>query len=337
MDTYLDNNEIKKRFSWVGFCYFIFILDEIGSAFILGYTFKALGITKLNNSWLTYVVGLAPIWAFGFPVCYLLLRKVPDARPADASIKPKYLVQFYFMLTFMMIGGSIFSNIIASILKKTVGIIITNDTIDLIQKQQILPSILFTVLLGPFLEELAFRKVLLDRLSCYSKKYAILLSGIMFGLIHTNLHQFFYAALIGFVFAYIYTITGKLRYSVILHSTVNFIHGILPMIIIKNLDMAKIQSLSGKDTSDPAVMQEMMKLYADPFFILLLVYYLVLFGFIIAGIILFIINHKKIKVNDTQSPLQPPEAAKTAFLNIGTILFFIISIGYSIYEITKMN
>ena len=159
----------------------------------------------------------------------------------------------------------------------------------------------------------------------------------MFGLIHTNLHQFFYAALIGFVFAYIYTITGKLRYSVILHSTVNFIHGILPMIIIKNLDMAKIQSLSGKDTSDPAVMQEMMKLYSDPFFILLLVYYLVLFGFIIAGIILFIINHKKIKVNDTQSPLQPPEAAKTAFLNVGMILFFIISVGYSIYEIIKMN
>ena len=95
----------------------------------------------------------------------------------------------------------------------------------------ILPSFIFAVLIGPVLEELAFRKVLLDRLSCYSKKYTIILSGVMFGLFHTNLFQFFYACLIGIVFAYIYTITGKIRYTIILHMSVNFLHGIVPMMI----------------------------------------------------------------------------------------------------------
>ena len=331
-----DTKEIKKVFNWVGLSYFVFMIVEIGASFLLAIVIKSLHITHLN-SWLTYILGLAPIWAFGFPVCYLMLRKIPAKRPADEVMKPKYLVQFYFMLTFMMIGGSIIGNIISTILKESAGILINNDTIELISKQKILPSILFAVILGPILEELAFRKVLLDRVSGYSKKYTIILSGIMFGLIHTNLYQFFYAALIGMVFAYIYTITGKLRYSVILHMTVNFIHGILPMIFMKHLDLDELKNLSGLGKNDPKVLQETLKLYSNPFFLLLLLYYMVLLAFIIIGIILYVQNHKKIKVNDSQSPLQKPEAVPAIFFNVGMILFFVITIGYSIYEIVLMN
>lgn len=332
----MDTNNIKKDFTWAGFSYFMFVVVEIGSALLISFILKKMGIHHAN-SWITYIVGLAPIWVFGFPVCYLMLRRLPSNRPADENMHPKYLVQFYLMMTFMMIGGSIIGNILAYIIKITTGIIVNNDTIELISKQDIIPSFIFAVLIGPVLEELAFRKVLLDRLSCYSKKYTIILSGVMFGLFHTNLFQFFYACFIGIVFAYIYTITGKIRYTIILHMSVNFLHGIVPMMIMKNLDLEKIQSLSGQSTTDPAVMSEMMKLYSNPYFLLLIGYYLLIFAFIIAGIILFIINHKRIKVNDSLSPLQKPEAAPTVFLNIGMILFFVITMGYSIYEIIRMK
>ncbi|MBR6404523.1 MAG: CPBP family intramembrane metalloprotease [Eubacterium sp.] len=340
-DTYETNtsnntNEIRKVFNWIGLSYFVFMVVEIGASFLLSFILKSMNISGLN-SWATYILGLAPIWAFGFPVCYLMLRKVPAKRPADEVMKPKYLVQFYLMLTFMMIGGSIIGNMISYVLENGVGIIIKNDTIDLISKQKILPSIIFAVILGPILEELAFRKLLLDRVSGYSKKYTIILSGIMFGLIHTNLYQFFYAFFIGMVFAYIYTITGKLRYSVILHMTVNFIHGILPMIFLKHIDTDEALELSTMDKTNPAYTQKMTQLLSNPYMLSYVLYIIILLIFVVAGIIIFALNHRQLKVNDSQSPLQKPEAVPAIFYNLGMILFFIITIGYSIFEIVLMN
>ena len=46
-------------------------------------------------------------------------------------------------------------------------------------------------------------------------------SALLFGAIHTNFSQFFYALFVGIVFGWVYTYSGKLRYSMILHALFN--------------------------------------------------------------------------------------------------------------------
>ena len=52
----------------------------------------------------------------------------------------------------------------------------------------------FSVVLAPVMEELIFRKVLIDRTIVYGDKAAVVLSGLLFGVFHGNFHQFFYAS-----------------------------------------------------------------------------------------------------------------------------------------------
>ena len=81
---------------------------------------------------------------------------------------------------------------------------------------------LFMVVLAPIFEEIFYRRVVIDRLRRYGDIPAIIISGLMFGLIHGNFSQFFYAAFLGMVFGAVYVYTGKLGYSVFLHMLINF-------------------------------------------------------------------------------------------------------------------
>ena len=88
-------------------------------------------------------------------------------------------------------------------------------------------NLLFVGILAPVMEELFYRKLVLDRLRPFGDLPAILLSGVAFGLIHGNFEQFFYATAVGCVFAYIYLNTGHIRYTVLLHMAINLIGGVL--------------------------------------------------------------------------------------------------------------
>ena len=84
-----------------------------------------------------------------------------------------------------------------------------------------LPYLLYAVIGAPILEELAFRKALLDGLHGTHEGYAAILSGLLFGLMHGNHHQFFLAFFIGLVFAMVYQRTGRVIYTMLLHGMIN--------------------------------------------------------------------------------------------------------------------
>ena len=88
-------------------------------------------------------------------------------------------------------------------------------------------NLLFVGILAPILEELFYRKLVIDRLRVFGDLPAILLSGVTFGLIHGNFEQLFYATAVGLVFAYIYLNTGHVRYTMLLHMVINLVGGVL--------------------------------------------------------------------------------------------------------------
>lgn len=87
---------------------------------------------------------------------------------------------------------------------------------------EMLPYLIYAVIGAPIVEELTFRKALCDRLHDTHEGYAAVVSGLLFGLMHGNHHQFFLAFFIGMLFAMVYQRTGRVIYTMLLHCMVNF-------------------------------------------------------------------------------------------------------------------
>ena len=331
-----ENKDLKKIFSRIGLGYFLFLIVAEGIAFLMPKIPFISNLEQSDNSWITYTLHMVPLWAIGFPICLLIVWSLPKETPDQNELKLTSFIKFYLAMTFIMIVFNLVGTGISWGIGALAGKKLANTTIDMIMGQEFFPTLVFAVILGPIMEELAFRKVLLDRTVKYSKKYSIILSGVMFGLFHLNLYQFFYAAALGCVLAYIYINTGKVRYTICFHSLINFIHGALPLTFIKKLDLDSIKDLSpGMDPSDPETIEKILAIYSNPAFVAYMLYAMIIFAFFIVGIVMVITQRKKLHVDDTMSPLQKPGAVSTIYLNIGMILFLLGTIGFSIYGIIE--
>ncbi len=68
-----------------------------------------------------------------------------------------------------------------------------------------------------FAEELLFRGVILSNLKPYGKGMAVLVSALLFGLMHMNLSQFLYATVAGVVLGVVYMATNSLWLCILIH------------------------------------------------------------------------------------------------------------------------
>lgn len=85
-------------------------------------------------------------------------------------------------------------------------------------------EILASCVVVPVAEELLFRGIILKRSSAMAgKKMGIVCSALLFGIIHMNLVQFLYAALLGGLLAYIVVKTKRVSLAVLGHAFANLI------------------------------------------------------------------------------------------------------------------
>ncbi len=85
-------------------------------------------------------------------------------------------------------------------------------------------SFLALVIAAPILEELIFRGVILEGLlKKYSPLQAIVISSLLFGLIHLNPSQFVSAFLGGLFIGWVYAINRNLILCILIHFTINLI------------------------------------------------------------------------------------------------------------------
>lgn len=86
------------------------------------------------------------------------------------------------------------------------------------------PYIVMVLLFGvmpAITEEVTLRGIVLSGYNNQSKFKAALVTGILFGIFHLDLHQLLYASVLGFVMAYLVRVTNSIFSSVILHFVVN--------------------------------------------------------------------------------------------------------------------
>ena len=175
-----------------------------------------------------------------------------------------------------------------------------NGVVELAQDNHPL-KVLFVVILAPVLEELVFRKQLLDRTRRYGERASAMLSAVTFGLLHMNLFQFFYAAAVGMLLAYVYTRTGKYSLCVAMHAAFNFMGSIVTSLLVGLLpeDLISFENLI-----QPLV------------YLLLMVWQ---YGMLIAGIVLFCVLLSKRKLSGGTDPLYRENAASLMLGNPGMI------------------
>ena len=81
-----------------------------------------------------------------------------------------------------------------------------------------------TIALVPaFCEEFLFRGVILSNLMPYGRSTAIVISSLLFGLMHGNFYQFLYTTVAGLVLGFIYVKTGSIWCSTLMHMLNNSI------------------------------------------------------------------------------------------------------------------
>ncbi len=183
---------------------------------------------------------------------------------------------------------------------------------------------ILTVGIGaPIVEELIFRKFLIDRVHKYGEGIAIFVSGFLFGLFHGNFSQFFFATGVGLFFAFIYVRTGKIWYSILLHMVVNLSTSVISITLLEGLDMEKIDAFLAMDLASEEATILAWELL--PSMLLFLGWILFLVISVIVGWVLWIVNRKKLFLKKSEEYVEKKKF-RMAFGNFGMLVFLVLCI-----------
>ena len=303
----------KKAYNRMGFG--LFTIAAVTT--VLQGVLAALAMPLLSDRpELLLLVTFAPLYLIGVPAGLLIMRKAPREAAPDNKLGVGNFFVFLLMCFPLMYGGNLIGTLLSSLLtngsaQNPLNIIAFNDS----------PiRILVLVVLAPLVEEFIFRKQLIDRTVRYGEKTAILFSALCFGLFHMNLFQFFYAFALGLLFAYIYTRTRRLRYSLLMHMIVNFLGSVLAPYLLSRMGESTLEQLTSGQI-DPEAMASLLPQVGG--FIL---YAFCLVGFSIAGLVLLIVKAPKLVFRSSEQELPKGQAFRCVYLRPGVILFVVFCI-----------
>ena len=276
-----------------------------------------------GNIYFQWVMGVLPMYAIGLPLLCVTVRRMPKTRLQRSKMSvSEFLIVFLIAQALMSVG-----NTIGTTLNGFFGAIkgdeITNSTSELIENSPIWLTIVIAVIIGPIIEEFIFRKLMIDRLSRYGATVAIVVSGISFGLFHGNFYQFFYAALLGMLLAFVTIKTGNWLYSVALHVIINFFGSVvaLPFVEMAEEFTAGLEALeAGSEINARAFLTSAIAIIS---------YSMIQYAMIIAGAVFIAvaIKNKWYRLKTAAEVNIPKEdVASAVILNVGTMLYLGVSL-----------
>lgn len=266
----------------------------------------------------------AGLWAFSsiatvifiggpFLVSYIYLKskKMTGVLPLGTPYNKKaatYLVIAFLPLTLV---SSMAINFISILIQSLMGIEFSSGMEDMSISGvgDFLLMTLFVAVIPAILEEVAIRGILMQPLRRYGDWFAIIVSAIVFSLLHGNMVQIPYTVVAGIYFGYVAVATGSIWPSIVMHFFNNF-YSVLVTAFDSNLSVGVANLLT-----------------------------LASLGILVfAGIFAFIkyksMNYK-VPLAKGVKTLKTSEKAKTVFLNppmIVAIVFMLISTLSSISE-----
>ena len=223
----------QKFFSKIGFSYLIYAICTIAFPIIIFHIIGN-GFEIVNNINFRLVISSICNYILPFPILLFLMKKLESEKLEKESLSiTSFLLYFCISFTLMIIGNLIGIGV-TSLIGTAIQSDIANPIQTLINSSDILLNLIIISIIGPIFEELFFRKLLIDRTIKYGAKISIILSATLFGLMHGNLNQFFYAFLLGGFFSYTYIKTGKIIYPILLHICLNLMGSVLSLFVLES-------------------------------------------------------------------------------------------------------
>ncbi|MCM1523575.1 MAG: CPBP family intramembrane metalloprotease [Ruminococcus sp.] len=211
------------------------------------------------------------VYSYGFPIAGDIAAIGVGILVTKRSIKEKFKLpciggKEFFKFTALSFGvvtvGSFVNMILLALIELLSGNLSNFSIEETAQAASVAPQgnplwldvliYIYICVLGPVLEELVFRGVLLDALRKYGNAFGIIVSSVMFGLMHQNFMQCIPAVCMGLVWAVMAVKTG----SVIPSAAVHILNNTMSAVIMVMLESVSVSSL----TDINAVMNDMIPL-----------------------------------------------------------------------------
>ena len=310
---------IRRQFSRAGWALFTAGLSAIVVSLLLsvavGAAAAVTGVDITANSFGMWLVAFFPTYGIGLPLGMLILKGLPG-EPCE---KKKLGAGSFWTLMLMCVPITVAGNIVGSLLAAMLTMGQTVNPLDDIA-MNLDPMVLFsTLVLAPVLEELVFRKMLLDRFAKYGEGPAILFGAMAFALFHGNLYQMVYAFGLGVLFGFVYQRTHRIHYTMAMHFIVNFFGSVVaPLLLIHSGDpLTEMVSGSGLLT---AVLEALPLMCYETLMTILAVW----------GLVVLLLHRKDFRLESAVEEIPRGYRRKVMLQNPGVIVFMVFCILESI-------
>ncbi len=195
--------------------------------YLSSYTMTFAGIingVSYDNFYFTALIDASASILSMFIIGLLYLKL---SRTSAQSVVPVRKVNFSLLYKIVLAGlaMSLLSNFVTDILLNNLSLFGYENHLDMTYTTNTpLENVIYflrVALLPALVEEFMFRGIILHKLRAFGDGFAVLLSSLMFGLIHGNLVQIPFAFIVGLALGFAVVKTGSIIPSIIIHFLVN--------------------------------------------------------------------------------------------------------------------
>ena len=276
---------LKKTSTKIGvFMIIVFTLPIIGSVF-LGLLMAILGDNApafLFHESFNFIFSF--IFAYALPILILIglvgyprFSRVHPLYPGSQYSMVQSIKLFPFAWVTTM-GVNLFTITLFKYLSIWFGIPESTNPIDSMVPTSTtgwIIAAIYICICAPIFEEIFYRRIILGSLRRYGDTFAIVISAILFGAMHGNFSQFFYAFALGLIYGYIVVRSNSIMPAILLHALNNSI-STFALYISSNERIASI----GKNSDVLSLTEQEMALTG-----LLGLFVIALIGFVVLGLI----------------------------------------------------
>ncbi|OBR96510.1 CAAX amino terminal protease self- immunity [Clostridium ragsdalei P11] len=218
------------------------VKDAVGAAIIYGIILCLIGgftrVFSINNKsqlemFMLNTIMALMILAATTIIFYKLYIIRSDKDLFLKEVYKKFTIRNIFYATVAIVGFRIISNnLVIFVLDPFSKILMPKSMLKSIGEIIQMPFIIYVCIVGPAMEEFVFRGVILGGLlKKYSGKNSIIVSALLFGIVHLNGIQFINGFLLGVLLGYVYVKTKSIylcMYSHMLFNSIAFVLAYVP-------------------------------------------------------------------------------------------------------------
>ena len=322
------NKEIRRVSNYSSLPVLIFIVLILAVQFSYRFIMQALANTGITlNADVQYLILYCIQYLLVVPLALLVFYKMRSKKTGlklstcfrKTAMPASWTAKWILIAIGFAYIASIASNLLFAFIQALFGIELKPMQLEFGDSPLAIFTTFFALsILAPFFEELLFRATVYRNNEIMGQWFAIIVSGITFGLWHMNYPQIIFASTVGSFSCFIFAKTRSIIPSMILHFCINTIAGIM-LLCYSSIDPELLQ------TGGSQYMMSHILPYVTVMLTVLLV-----FGLIITGLVLFIIelakNRRELALKKSVFPVSGVRKVLVYFSAPLTIILFIYMI-----------